>query len=60
MGGTLGSHEITMSYNFDINGRRQLLGKRGRYREFQCPANVFGVPQNLGTKNYRRRKKSRR
>ena len=45
MGGTFGSHEIFMSYSFDIDGRRQSGGgKARRFRnDIQCPSNFGGV-----------------
>lgn len=44
MGGTFGSHEISMSYSFDIDGRRQSGGgKARRFRnDIQCPPNFGG------------------
>jgi len=44
LGGTYGSHELSMSYSFDIDGRRQAGGRKGsRYRnDIQCPMD-FGI-----------------
>lgn len=44
LGGTFGSHEIHMSYSFDIDGRRQTGGSRGRRNknDIQCPSSFGG------------------
>jgi type IX secretion system PorP/SprF family membrane protein len=44
LGGTYGSHEIHMSYSFDIDGRRQTGGSKARRykKDIQCPSNFGG------------------
>ncbi|MDG1045487.1 MAG: PorP/SprF family type IX secretion system membrane protein [Bacteroidia bacterium] len=45
IGGTYGSHEISLSYSFDIDGSRQFGGRRSRRsrNDIQCPASFGGV-----------------
>jgi type IX secretion system PorP/SprF family membrane protein len=37
LGGTYGSHEIHMSYSFDIDGRRQSRRSKSNRNDIQCP-----------------------